>query len=128
MAKRKKDTGIIPGLGITEERRDQLKKRDWSGPLKHAATSEQYTTQDCINKLFSGIRINKMTNMVEIWCFGEKRVERNYQKVANNPAILATMHEEAFATVGTVLEIEVDKKRVIQTNSDAPRLVKGKRY
>jgi len=125
MAK-KKDIDFIPNLGLTETRRDQLKKRDWSKPLQHAKTSDQYTTQDCEQNQFSGIRINKLSNMVEIWCLGKKLLERNYQQVANNPGLLATMHEEAFNTTGTVLEIELEQKRVVQRTE--PRLVKGKKY
>lgn len=109
---RRRDTGFIPGLGITEAERDRLRKRDWTKPQIHAPTHDNWTSAECEEKKFSGIRINRLNGMTEIWIHGEMRVARKTQDVGNNPSILATMHEEACATVGTVLDIELNQKRV----------------
>lgn len=114
---KKRDIDFIPKLGITETRRDQLAKRDWSKRLEHPEPADNWTSAECEEKKFSGIRINKLNGRTEIWCVGMLKVSRNTQQVANNPGLLATMHEEAFATRGTVLEIELDKKRVMQRRS-----------
>lgn len=110
--KRSKDTGIIPNLGITEEKRDSLRKRDWSKRQAHPEPCDNWTTKECEEKKFSGIRLNRLNGDTEIWCVGELRVRRKTQDVGNNPSILATMHEEAFGTVGTILDIELNTKRI----------------
>lgn len=66
----------------------------------------QFTTQDCIDQKWSGIRVNKLNGMTELWVAGEKRVENNTQLLAGNPGLLANMYEEAFATWGSLVEVD----------------------
>lgn len=112
MAKKQRDTGFIPSLGISEEQRDRLRKRDWTQRQKHIEPHDNWTTAECIEKRFSGIRINRMNGQTEMWMLGEMRISRKTQDVGRNPALLASMHEEAYGTVGTILDIDVSVKRV----------------
>lgn len=106
--KRKKDTGIIPELGITEEMRDRLRKRDWSGPLKNRPIhADNWTTKECEEKKFSGIRVNRLNGMTEIWIRGQMRVHGKTTYVAKNPGHIATMMEIATESAGHLVEIEV---------------------
>lgn len=124
----KKDTGIIPELGITEERRDELAKRDWTKPAaKPEENPDNYTTKDCIEKQFSGIRVNKMNGMTEMWVVGQMRSERKTDKVAANPALLADMHEEAFNTVGSIASAAIPRKHVMKMPNTGGRFPGGRK-
>lgn len=103
----KKDTGIatLPnGIQIREELRDQLLKRDWNkhteGGYKPVADA---TTKNLKEQEFSGYRVNEFTAEVELWILGRIAVRRKCAQVQHNMAILAEMHEEAFATNGSVV-------------------------
>ena len=110
--KRKRDIGRIPALGITEAKRDELQKRDWTKPKDRVETPDDWTTKDCEEKRYSGYRNNTFTGMIELWVAGKIRAQRHSQDVERNPHLVATMHEEAFATVGSVVELDVEIKKV----------------
>ena len=65
-----------------------------------------YTTQDCIDNRWSGLRVNLLNGRTEIWALGKMLVDGNTQQLAGNPGLLANMYEEAFATWGTVVEVD----------------------
>ncbi len=111
MAKRR-DIDFIPSLGISETQRDRLKKRDWSKRVAHPEPCDNWTTNECIEKKFSGIRLNRLNGQTEIWCLGEMRQSRRTIEVGRNPSILADMHEAAFGTVGTILDIDVNVRKI----------------
>jgi hypothetical protein len=101
--------GIIPELGLTEETRDRLNKRDWSGPLRRELKDKNpntLTTKELQEIKFSGIRHNEFNNMCEIWVDGIVKAEANADKVTKDPTILAEMHERVFQTVGSLIDIE----------------------
>lgn len=113
-----KDTGIIPELGITEEMRDQLRKHDWTKPRpQDASNPDTWTTRECQEKRFSGYRKNDITMMFELWILGRIAVEKPLLKVASNPQLIAEMHEEAFATIGSIAAIDIKHKHL-----NAPQL------
>lgn len=119
--KKPKDTGIIPELGITEEMRDSLAKRDWSKPDPKNDPSllpANWTTTECERKKFSGIRVNKLNGMTEIWAVGKILKEAQTEWVSKDPARLASMLEEAFQTNGSILEIDVPVKHIPTTAFD----------
>jgi hypothetical protein len=110
---RKRDIGRIPELGITEAHRDQLAKRDWTKPKdRDPNNTDDWTTKDCEEKKYSGYRNNSFTGMIELWVAGVIKVQKRAADVENNPHLVATMHEEAFATVGSIVELDVEVKKV----------------
>lgn len=110
---KKRDTGVIPRLGLTEERRDELNKRDWTKPNQEAiaANPNTWTTIECKEKQFSGIRVNRVNGMTEIWAAGRMLKDAKTTYIGNDPARLATLMEEAFA-IGSVVEIDAPVKRL----------------
>lgn len=108
-----KDDGIakLPnGLLIPEALRDQLVKQDWSKPRRTADFDpNQATTKDLELKRWSGFRVNVFTNEVELWCLGRIATRRNLQGFT--PKDMAEMHEEAFSTTGTVVQVPVQVNR-----------------
>lgn len=116
MAKSKKpDKGIatvptVDSLGrkgnfqIEEAVRDALQRRDWSGPQHNDSSNPNtMTTPELERVRFSGFRINRLISRVELWILGQVKVHRRLQDVEKNPALLGTMHEEAFKTIGTIV-------------------------
>jgi hypothetical protein len=125
MAKAKKDDGIatiqskdstgkVTKLKIEEAVRDALQKHDFSaGPRRKADPNfvdySKMSTAELERAEWSGIRQNDFTMNVELWVLGRIAVKRSYIEIARNPACLATMHEEAFKTTGTVIQTDVSK-------------------
>lgn len=108
-----RDDGIIWPLGITEQERDKLRKRDWSKrQRKPEEFSDNWTTAECEKNKFSGIRINKLNGTVEMWLIGQCKGTRRITEVSNNPSILADLHEEVFGTVGSLIELDLVHKRL----------------
>lgn len=110
----KKDDGIAKlsnGLLIPEETRDKLIKHDWSKPRNLGWNPDNATSKELEEKRWSGYRHNVFTNDYELWVVGKIAAKRNFDAVAANPRLMAEMHEEAFATAGTVLEIPVKVSR-----------------
>lgn len=106
-AKAKKDTGILTlpnGMLVTEELRDHLKSQDWSGPrnLNHD-NPDDWTTSECERRQFSGFRVNRIMNRMEGWILG--RLAKHISLDKCTPGAFATMHEEMFKTVGSVVDI-----------------------
>lgn len=119
LLKRRKDTGILPN-GMQESERDRLSKRDWTKPAaKPEHNPDNWTTADCVKAKFSGIRVNRLNGMTEIWITGEVRARGKTKVVGNNPNLLATMMEEATQTVGSIIEIDVKHGKPIR--SKVPR-------
>lgn len=98
---------------------ENLKKRDWTKPsdklgkpdspwpvTKEGKSYEGLTTKELEAANFSGFTINEFTNDVELWLLGRMLERETCQRVAANPSLLATMHERAFHTTGTIIEIE----------------------
>lgn len=125
----KKDTGIatikskdskgkVTEFKMEEAVRDALQARDWSGPQKPSLgiSSEPdwdtMTTNELREHRYSGFRINKLALRVELWVLGRVAGHRRLQDVAKNPAVLANLHEQVFATTGTVLQVDVDKTKI----------------
>jgi len=110
---RKRDTGIARlnnGYLISEETRDALQKHHWQGPrtqidLNHP---DNWTTKECMDKRFTGIRFNKLRNFVEIWVMGN--LEEDCHASVCTEGKLASMHERVFATGGTLLEVNMPRK------------------
>lgn len=106
----KPDDGIATlstGLRIREELRDQLEAHDWTKP-RNPGTIQ--TTDDLVRMEFSGFRVNVFTGDVELWCIGRVAARERCIDVTKNPGLLATMHERAFATVGTIVALGEGKK------------------
>jgi hypothetical protein len=106
---KKKDTGFIRSLGVSEETRDRLAKRDWSKPPERKKTPADMTTAELKDLLFSGVRINKFTAMTELWVAGHIRAEAKTVDVQRDPTVFAEMHERVFKTTGTLVETNGDK-------------------
>lgn len=102
-----KDDGIIRPLGISEEQRDLLSKRDWSKPSEHTTHPDNWTTAECREKKFSGFRINAFVMDVELWMVGRVLATRRHRSVTQNPTILAEMMEEACLTNGSIIETDI---------------------
>lgn len=106
----KKDTGIVKlkgGYPIAEELRDSLQKRDWSHAPTIASKDKDpstWTTQECIDFKFNGIRLNQLSQYVEFWILGHK--EGQIHRMDCTPEKFASMHEEIFATNGTLLVMD----------------------
>lgn len=112
--KSKDSTGKITEIKIEEAVRDALQKHDFrEGPRrKHDPNTLDYstmTTAELERNQFSGYRQNDFTAEVELWILGKVATKRKYIEVARNPACLATMHEEAFRTVGSIVTAGIDK-------------------
>lgn len=103
----KKDTGIaiLPnGVRISESVRDALLKRAQGGRLGgEGATETVITTKDLQDTEFSGFRLNEFSNDVELWVLGRVAAKRKAGDVQRNPALMMEMHEEVFATNGSML-------------------------
>lgn len=110
MAKRDRD--FIPALLISETERDRLRKRDWTKRVNTETPEDLWTTADCVENRFSGIRINRVNGDTEIWAVGKLLIRRKTQDVGRNPHILASMLEEAFASNGTILDIDVKIRKI----------------
>jgi hypothetical protein len=100
-----KDTGIVTNLGLREDVRDQLAKRDWSRPSVSYDPNhpDNWTTAQCVANRFSGFRIHGFTREVELWVVGVLKVSMPLEQISHNPSLLATMHEEVFQTGGTFI-------------------------
>lgn len=116
-----KDTGIIPDLGLHEEIRDRLAKRDWTknNKAQDPNNADTWTTAECVTRRYSGFRIYALTREVELWVLGYIRARVKIELVEKNPSLLATMHEEVFLTGGTVIATDapvegMGKKGVVQ--------------
>lgn len=103
----KKDTGIatlINGYRMPEETRDELASHDWNQPRNPAiAMSAIETTRDLEKKEFSGFRVNAWTGNIELWVLGKVASTRKCESFVKDPSLMATMHEEVFATIGTII-------------------------
>jgi hypothetical protein len=112
----KKDDGIAKlknGILIPESVRDELLKHNWQERRNTQAgyNPNTATTKELEQHGFSGFRVNVFTNDVELWCLGRIGTRRNMGDVERNPSVLASMHEEVFATSGTVIEIPMQIKK-----------------
>ena len=95
-AKRKRDLGILPN-GMREELRDQLAKRDWSkAPDRNKQDPNHMTTAELKEARWSGYRVNKIMNHLEIWILGDLRVIITDAMYSANPNIIAEKTEELF--------------------------------
>lgn len=110
--KSKDSTGRVTEFKMEEAVRDVLAKKDWTQPpdLPTGPNYDTMTTSELAAARYSGFRINKLALRVEAWVLGEVRGHRRLQDVVRNPAVLASLHEEVFATLGTVIEIEANVK------------------
>lgn len=123
MAKIKKDDGIATvkttmsdgrpvEFPISEELRDSLKKHDFHEPRNlNKLTEPKYqemTTSELENIRYSGFRTNDFTARLELWVLGQIRGWRSYNEIAANPAAVASLHEEVFKTIGTVVTTDVN--------------------
>lgn len=105
------DTGIArfqSGHLIREETRDVLAAQDWSKPRNLAVIA---TSQELKYRGWSGIRHNTFTNDIEIWLLGRIAARENYNRILTNPELVATLHEKAFSTVGSILVIDDPKAK-----------------
>ncbi len=121
--KRKKDDGIAiikttdstgrkVEFPIQEDLRDKLNKHDFSeGPRNlNKLTQPEYqkmTTSELEQARYSGFRTNDFTARLELWVMGQVRGHRTFAEIAKNPAAVASLHEEVFKTIGTVVTTDV---------------------
>lgn len=124
MAKIKKDDGIATvkttmsdgrpvEFPISEELRDSLKKHDFRDGPRHKELNPppeyaNMTTAELENIRYSGFRTNDFTARLELWVLGQIRGWRSYNEIAANPAAVASLHEEVFKTIGTVVTTDVN--------------------
>lgn len=111
MSKKKRDTGIARlknGLLIPEAQRDALNKRDWTHKPAQSFNPDNATTKELETANFSGFRVNAFTGNVECWVIGEIRGTRKLQHIQQDPKQLAELHEEVFATAGSVIETDYE--------------------
>lgn len=117
MAKKRRDTGIARlnnGYPILEETRDRLAKLvDKDGnpthTIKEGFNPDRATTRDLEDARWSGFRVNNITLQVELWCLGKCKLKRSLAEIERKPGILADMHEEVFATAGTVITVPISE-------------------
>lgn len=122
MSKIKKDTGIakvdakmstgeVKSFPMDEAVRDALNKLKGRLLGNLGFDPNKATTKELEDNHFSGYRLNEFTNQIELWCNGKILVKRNAQVAAANPGILAEMHEEAFHTIGSIVEVELQTEQ-----------------
>jgi len=106
----KMSTGEVKSFQMDEAVRDALNKLQGrpSSYKSHNFDPNKATTKELENNHFSGYRHNVFVNQIELWCYGKVLAKRNAQSAANNPGILAEMHEEAFHTVGSIVAVELE--------------------
>lgn len=101
--------GIIPELGITEELRDRLSKKDWTKKPEISLKQrnpDNLTTGELAKTRFSGFRWNDIRGLLELWVTGDIMAEASARELrTKGPVVLATMHERVFATTGTFAEV-----------------------
>jgi hypothetical protein len=118
MATKKKDTGIARidakmSTGATvsfpmqESTRDILNKLQGRAKPSTSFDPNKATTKELEDNHFSGYRLNSFVNQIELWCYGKVLVKRNADLAAKNPGVLAEMHEEAFNTIGSIVQVEL---------------------
>lgn len=111
MVKRTKDDGIatlVNGVKLPEGIRDELMKHNWQEPRRKTSGFDpsNSTTAELKEHKFSGFRVNQFTQDLELWLLGDMRARRRLRDCT--PKAVADMHEEVFATSGTILEFELD--------------------
>lgn len=101
----KMSTGEIKQFRIAEETRDALNKLSQKTPEK-GFDFDNATAKELEDIQFSGFRLNKLSNELELWALGRILSRRNAQLATSNPGIIAQMHEEAFHTVGSIVTVD----------------------
>lgn len=69
--------------------------------------ASQYTTAELEANRYSGYRVNHLAGKFEIWCLGHVAASERISRVMKNPGIIADLHEKAFSTNGTVVELDL---------------------
>jgi len=111
----KMSTGEIKSFPLDEAVRDALNKLQGRPARRLGFDPNNVTTKELEDNHFSGYRLNSFVNRIELWCDGKVLSQRDATRAANNPGILAEMHEEAFHTVGSIVEVDV---QLPQTKKD----------
>lgn len=106
---------IVPELGISEERRDKIRKYLIDLGKKKTTTPppqgqikgnpDELTYAELRDVRWSGYRHNKFTSSIELWVDGKMMGSKKVDKPEHAPYIIATLHEEVFLTVGTLAEV-----------------------
>lgn len=110
---KKKDTGIATlanGVQLPEATRDLLLKHNWQEPRRkqEGFDPNSCTTAELKEHKFSGFRVNVFTQDLELWCLGDMVTRRRARDCT--PGVVASMHEEAFATAGSIIEFDLDEE------------------
>lgn len=106
-------TGEIKSFPLREEIRDILNKRPHPSDSKPTINiqipvdSSRMTTQELEAGNYSGYRVNHLKGTFEIWVLGRVAVSERASRVQKNPGIIADMHERAFSTTGSVVDVDV---------------------
>ena len=115
--KAKRDTGIATlktGLKIKEELRDELQRHHWQGPRREP--EKELTTVECEREKFSGFRANIILQRMELWVLG--RIVDQCSLSECTPNRMATMHEKAFATKGTLVDVPMESQKGSQNDTE----------
>lgn len=105
--------GSVKSFEMKEAVRDALNKMPHPSDRRKARQEEipvdasKYTTEELERNRYSGYRLNALKGTFEIWVLGRVAISERASRVQRNPALIADMHERAFATTGSIVEVEI---------------------
>ena len=114
-------TGATVNFKMREEIRDALNNlghpTDSKWKERRALIAKQtgvdaalLSTQQCEEMQYSGYRMNQLKDTFEIWILGRVVESERASRIRANPAVIADMHERAFATVGSIVDVDLPVK------------------
>lgn len=114
-------TGQTVNFKMREEMRDALNKLGHPTDSKWKERRELIakqtgidaallTSQQCEQLDYSGYRMNKLKDTFEIWILGRVVESERASRIRADPSIIATMHERAFATIGSIVDVDLPVK------------------
>ncbi len=128
--------GRTVSFPIKEEIRDLLNKRphptesayrERVDAIAHSLAAEkkvdasQYTAAELEANRYSGYRVNHLAGKFEVWCLGRVAASERISRVMTNPGIIADLHEKAFSTTGTVIEVDLPAQQEVTPDADSER-------
>ena len=108
----KMSDGSVKEFEMREEIRDALNKKALERKFfqeenRTIPNYDRMSTQELEACKFSGFRLNEIARRIELWVGGMIACTEPAGKAARNPAVLADMHERAFATIGSLVDVDL---------------------
>lgn len=106
--------GSTKNFPLKEAVRDAFNKRPHPSERKHQENvpvdASRMTTQELEAGNYSGYRVNHLKGTFEIWCIGRVAASERIDRVKKNPGVIADMHERAFSTAGSIVNVDLEVK------------------